>query len=1076
MERLEHQVRLLFSIFLHAILLSCIMGLPQSEGAAATFGNGTDRLALLALKNGITSDPNNALSSWNNHSISASGKEVVILRLPGLQLVGTLSPSIGNLSFLMAINLSSNSFHGHIPAELGRLFRLQYLLLTDNSLEGEIPAYLTQCSRLLVLDLRENQLTGRIPAQVGRLSNLVKLDLGPNKLTGGIPPSVGNLSSLTVLYLGSNPLGGRIPQELGRLKNWQILQMSENGLMGAIALSLYNLSSMEFINMGLNHLQGTIPPHIGLSFPNLEEIYVGGNQFVGNIPASLSNISGLSFIEFSYNSFSGSVPASLGGLQAVQKLGFGANLLSGDLGFIASLTNCTSLETLSLGTYLFSGLLPHSIGNLSTGLNSLYLHDNQIHGSIPVGIENLANLTLLSFQGNLLTGSIPDGIGRLVNLEGLALFSNRLSEGRIPSSLGKYLEWLDVSVNKLDGSIPKQLVSVSSTLLFLNLSHKIFTGPLQMEVNGLSRQLETLDVSSNRLSGEILASIGNLPALRNLFMAGNSFQGVIPQSFSGFKSNQAIDLSSNNLSGEIPKQLGKLPFLRYLNLSFNDLKGEVPSPGIFQNMTKISIIGNQKLCGGAMKLRLPPCPKHGSKKQLHLQHFRLKIGAAAAAVSLVLLVCIFAGIYRRKMLSSRKMSASLSLEDHRWIKISYADILRATDGLSSANLIGSGGFGLVYKGMLDSNEVSLAVKVLNLQEKGASKSFMAECEALRNIRHRNLIKILTTCSSLDFQGNDFKALVFEYIPRGSLEKWLHPDAELQRGSRNLSFIQRLNIAIDVASALDYLHNHCERLIVHRDLKPSNILLDNDMVAKVSDFGLAKFLYDATINSSLYETNLAPIKGSFGYIPPEYGMGGNASKQGDVYSYGILVLEMFTGKRPTDDMFSTSNISLHQFAATAWPDRVMEIIDRRLVLQDREAAAAAAAAEDMVDKECRNTSRLQECLVSVIQIGVLCSAEYPRERIKMRDVVLQMYQIKDLYLSASPQRQQGRTFFSNDFRIECKYFLKKTISPLMSIDFNITSWKQIELDRSNHRNEEDFSTGVSTNATSTILSKKDKITH
>ncbi|XP_058110878.1 probable LRR receptor-like serine/threonine-protein kinase At3g47570 [Magnolia sinica] len=185
-----------------------------------------------------------------------------------------------------------------------------------------------------------------------------------------------------------------------------------------------------------------------------------------------------------------------------------------------------------------------------------------------------------------------------------------------------------------------------------------------------------------------------------------------------------------------------------------------------------------------------------------------------------------------------------------------------------------------------------------------------ECEALRNVRHWNLIKILASCSSIDFKGNDFKALVFEYMLIGSLEEWLHPKVDEKHQPRTLNLIQRLNIAIDVAYALDYLHHHCQTPISHSDLKPSNVLLDNDMVAHVSDSGIARFLSVAVDDQfSTNKTNSIAVKGSIGYVAPEYGMGGNVSTSGDVYSYGILLLGLFAGKRPTEDMFK-DGLSLH----------------------------------------------------------------------------------------------------------------------------------------------------------------------
>ncbi|XP_074282413.1 putative LRR receptor-like serine/threonine-protein kinase At3g47570 [Silene latifolia] len=195
------------------------------------------------------------------------------------------------------------------------------------------------------------------------------------------------------------------------------------------------------------------------------------------------------------------------------------------------------------------------------------------------------------------------------------------------------------------------------------------------------------------------------------------------------------------------------------------------------------------------------------------------------------------------------------------MKVSYDMLLKATAGFSLENLLGTGSFGSVFKGILDGNLV--AVKVLNLEHRSASKSFMAECNMFRNVRHRNLVGVITACSSIDFQRNDFKALVYEFMPNGSLDSWLHGVHE------NTSLAQRVDVAIDVAHAVCYLHHGCETPIVHCDLKPSNILLDNDMVAHVGDFGLARFLTQPLHPN---QSSTIGIKGTIGYAAP-----GNNSK-------------------------------------------------------------------------------------------------------------------------------------------------------------------------------------------------------
>ncbi|CAI0415496.1 unnamed protein product [Linum tenue] len=997
--------------------------------ATSAGGNETDILSLLQLKSTLI-DPLGALSSWNQtlHFCQWQGvtcnneteQRVTQIDLKLNRLSGSISPHIGNLSFLTHLILNNNTISGEIPPEIGRLTRLQQLVLVQNSISGTIPPNLSACSNLTMLRVGNNGLSGEIPTQLCNLMNLQLLSIHFNNFTGNFPSCFGNVSSLQAISAARNQFVGGIPESLARLSNLNVISFGANRFSGQFPLQFFNSSSIQIISIIENQLTGALPLGLGFTLPNLVHLNVAYNNFTGRIPESISNATNLQVLELGYNNFHGGVP-SLAKLNRIQLLGLISNNLGSggegdDLFFLHTLTNSTMLQVVNVGMNNFSGVLPHSISNYSATFVRLSLRlTPMITGTIPAGLDRLVNLEQLDFNGNSLSGNLPVELGRIPKFMTLQVQNNNLSgtipsnignstklltvwlqgnqlEGEIPSSFGqsKDMTLLNLADNNLSGGIPPEILDLQELSFVLDLSGNRLSGRIPEEVGNLVN-LGQLDLSNNMLSGSIPSSIGGCVRLETINLTGNLFQGSIPSSFRALRGLEVLDLSRNNLSGTLPDFLQEFTSLVTLNLSYNNFQGALSMQGVFGNSTTTLVMGNNELCGGMPEFGLPKCSVESSKKGGLSTVVKIIISVVSCLLGLAALLSFLYFWFLRKFRFLRKKTkdpeAASPFTGNTLLGTTYHNLLQATDEFSSANLLGAGSYGSVYKGLIaidDNNKMFVAVKVLNLQHARAFKSFVAECEVLKNIRHRNLVKLLTVCSGIDFQGNDFKALVYEFMVNGSLEEWLHPGLleEHETGRREeLSVLQRLNIAIDVGTALDYLHNDSGVPVVHCDLKPSNILLDVNMVGHICDFGLAKFLPQVALSSPATSSSVG-VRGTVGYSAPEYGMGSDVSTSGDVYSYGILLLEMFLGRRPTDETFR-DGLNLHNFAAALVPGR--------------EEDNSSRSSNDHSKKEKQKV--LMEAMVLIIQVGVECSNEVPRERMSISDAATKLAAVRDKLVKA-----------------------------------------------------------------------------
>ncbi|XP_052189613.1 systemin receptor SR160 [Diospyros lotus] len=877
-------------------------------------------------------------------------------------------PSFGDCTALQHLDLSSNKFSGDVAASLSACKSLSFLNLTNNQFTGAVPAI--KSGALQVLYLSNNDFHGQIPASLaGSLcSSLVELDLSNNNLSGTVPETLASCSALESLYISHNNFSGDLPiSTFLKMEGLKNIGLAFNDFRGALPGSFSKMTNLESLDVSSNRLSGLIPSDLCQDPRNsLKVLYLQNNMFIGSIPDSLSNCSQLVSLDLSFNYLTGTIPASLGSLSKLRDLMLWLNQLQGEI--------------------------PEELMHVQT-LENLILDFNELSGKIPSSLSNCTNLNWISLSNNKLSGEIPASLGGLENLAILKLSNNSIS-GPIPAELGdcRSLIWLDLNTNLLNGTIPPSLFKQSGNIAVALLTGKRyvyikndgskqchgagnlleFGGIRQEQLNristrhpcnftrvyrGITQQtfnhngsMILLDLSYNLLEGSIPKELGSMYYLSVLNLGHNNFSGSIPPELGGMKMLAILDLSYNRLNGLIPQSLSGLAMLGEIDFSNNNLSGVIPQSAPFDTFPDFRFGNNSGLCG----YPLPVCgadSSSSSSSQHQMSHRKQASLAGSVAMGLLFsLFCIFGVILvaieskkRRKkkeaaleaymeghshsgnansswkLTSAREaLSINLATFEKPLRKLTFADLLEATNGFHNDSLIGSGGFGDVYRAQLKDGSIVAIKKLIHISGQG-DREFTAEMETIGKIKHRNLVPLLGYC-----KVGEERLLVYEYMKYGSLEDVLHDRKKI---GIKLNWAARRKIAIGAGRGLAFLHHNCIPHIIHRDMKSSNVLLDENLEARVSDFGMARLM--SAMDTHLSVSTLA---GTPGYVPPEYYQSFRCSTKGDVYSYGVVLLELLTGKQPTDSAdFGDNNLVgwVKQHAKT----RISDVFDPELLKED-----------------------------------------------------------------------------------------------------------------------------------------------
>nr|GEU58174.1 receptor-like kinase TMK4 [Tanacetum cinerariifolium] len=809
--------------------------------------------------------------------------------------------------------------------------------------------------RVTSINLATKSLSGSLPTNLNELTELKTLALQRNSLTGELP-SLANLTSLEQVFLDENNFTSISKGFFVGLTNLQRFSISDN-----LDLSSWSIPSditdstiLQSFEASNAKITGTIPDFFG-SFPNLQSL------------------------RLSYNDLTGSLPSTFGGSQ-IQNLWLN-NQKTGLSGTLDVLASMTELSQVWLQANAFTGAIPDL--SKCESLFDLQLRDNQFTGIVPPSLTSLPQLVNVTLRNNKLQGALPvfkDGVKADVSSNSFCLPTPDPCDPQVTA-----------------------LIEVAGAVGYPMSLAESWTGNdacqrwTFLTCDSSGKNVATVNFAKHKFSGTISPAFANLTSLRSLTLNDNNLFGVIPQALTSLPNLQVLDVSNNNLSGIVPVFPSRVKFTtdgnkflgQNITTGTNGPPGSVPSgsngPGASPSgSSKGSSVSGGMVAGivfgvlvfvAIVLFVVYKCcvkkrhQKFGRVENPEIGKELMKMSAVGSSSN------GYGGGFSELQSQSSGDHSEMHVFEGGNVVISIQVLRQVTNNFSEDNILGRGGFGVVYKGELHDG-TKIAVKRMESGVMGTKglNEFQAEIAVLTKVRHRHLVALLGYCVN----GNE-RLLVYEYMPQGTLTQHLFEWSEHK--TPPLSWKQRVSIALDVARGVEYLHSLAQSSFIHRDLKPSNILLGDDMRAKVADFGLVKNAPDGKYS---VETKLA---GTFGYLAPEYAATGRVTTKVDVFAFGVVLMELITGRKALDENMPDERCHL-----VTWFRRVLiskenmfKAIDQTLETEDEETL-------DSISK--------------VAELAGHCTAREPFQRPDMGHAVNVLGPLVEQWKPSRPEEEDG----------------------------------------------------------------------